>query len=259
MNAADKRDYLLRFNRFQKSRERFFAPKLNTALKSQYKQFTDNVGQQGYAAIDRITSTGIMRVIRNLYMDAGINYGARIRADFNKQGLYKKELKARLPMGFSGHMAKLIAEYFLTDILSTSEGITQTTKDLISQVFTDAYTQGLGIDDLIKQLENTELSRIRARLIARTETVTAANRGAMFVAKETGLTLNKEWLSANDSRVRFHHREENGQVIGVDELFTVGPDLMQCPGDRGGHNGQPKVSAANICNCRCSVLMIPVD
>ncbi len=91
------------------------------------------------------------------------------------------------------------------------------------------------------------------------ETVTSANQGAMFVAKETGLTLRKGWLSARDSRVRFHHRNENGQVIGVDDFFTVGNDLMLYPGDKGGHNGQPKVSAGNLCNCRCSVLMIPVD
>ncbi len=173
----DKRDYLNRFHRFQRSREKFFAPKINAALKSQYKSFIDNLPYGELEALNRISSNGIVRVLQNLYMDAGINYGAKVRSDLNRTVPYRlpnpgdsfhKSIKARLPMGFSERMAQLIADYFRTDILNTSERITDTTKDLIRQVFTDAYSQGLGIDDIIKQLENTELSRIRARLIART-------------------------------------------------------------------------------------------
>lgn len=260
----NKHEYLLRFNRFQKSREKFFAPKIAKALIAQYKTVLDNIDQADIA-INKINHLQVERVVRNIYMDSAIVYGAKIRSDLKKERLIKSAIpisyssKARMPMGFSDRMAQLIADYFRTDILNTSLGITNTTKDLIRKVFTDAYAKGLSIDQIISQLKDTELSRVRARLIARTETVTSANKGAMFVAKDTGLELNKEWLSARDNRVRFHHREENGQIIGMNDFFTVGPDLMQYPGDRGGHDGAPKVSPSNYCNCRCTILHIPVD
>lgn len=256
----NKHEYLLRFHRFQRSREKHFAPKIAKALINQYRTVTDNI-ERGFAAVDLISSEEIMRILRNIYMDAAITYGAKVRADFVRNKLPVKSYgqKARMPMGFSEQMAQLIAQYFRTDILNTSEDITATTKNLIKKVFTEAYEKGLSLDELVAQLKDTELSKVRARLIARTETVTSANKGAMFVAKDTGLELNKEWLSAKDSRVRLHHRNENGLVIPMDEFFTVGPDLMQYPGDRGGHDGAPVVSAGNVVNCRCTILHIPID
>lgn len=257
-------EYLLRFHKFQKSREAFFAPKINDALKKQYKQFTKNISL-GLNALDHINSTPLVRIIRNLYMDAGIVYGAKVRADFVKAGLIKRsvkqfelagdqEVKNRRPIGFSERMAELIAEYFREDIFEVCEGITDTTKKIITELFNTAYKNGWGIDEIVKRLEDTELSANRARLIARTETVTAANKGAIFVAKDTGLDLNKTWLSAGDARVRYDHRNINGHTVGIDDYFVVGGYEMQQPGDRGGKDGKPAVDIKEIGNCRCCVI-----
>jgi hypothetical protein len=263
----DKREYLLRFHRFQKSRETFFAPLIFKALRSQYSTLLTAL-EKGYTehqAILQIDSAPIVKVMKDLYVDAGIVYGAKVRADLNR--LMPKRLpnpnsftqfKARLPMGFSEEMRRLIEQYFSLDILNQSEGITETTKELIRQVFTNAYQLGEGIDDIIAKLKDTELSRVRARLIARTETVTAANQGSLFVAKSAGLELNKEWLSARDSRVRLHHRIVNGQKVGIDDYFNVGGYQMSVPGARVQANGFP-VPAWEVCNCRCTTLYIPID
>ena len=197
-------DHIQRFKTFQQNREKYFAPLINTELIKQYKQATTHIHDGIHNAILKIDSAGMVRVIRHLYMDAGITYGAKIRADLNKQGLLNQKRRA---IGFSERMAQLIADYFRTDILNTSEGITNETRKLITEVFSKYYELGYGIDQIVKQLENTELSRVRARLIARTETVTAANKGALFVAKDTGLKLNKTWLSAHDNRTRSDHAE----------------------------------------------------
>lgn len=205
----------------------------------------------GERAIDFIDSFPIVKVIRNIYMDAGIVYGAKIRADIKAK---RHELKARMPIGFSERMAQLIAEYFGQDILEASNGITETTKSLIREVFTESYALGLGIDDIVKKLENTELNKIRARLIARTETVTSANRGGFMVAKESGLTLNKVWLSARDHRVRHDHSNVDEHTVGINDYFIVGGEELLVPGDRGGHDGKPAVSPENVINCRCCTL-----
>jgi len=279
MNQQDRHNHLLRFQRFQKSRELYFAPKIFAAIRSQYTTVLKllHSGYTEHEAINKISSAPIVEVLRPLYQDAATVYGAKIRADLNKLiptrlsfytpvivknhvlsvTVYRE--KGRMPIGFSDTMRQLIEQYFSIDLLNQSEGITDTTRELIRQVFTDAYQLGEGINDIVAKLENTELSRIRARLIARTESVTAANTGAIIVAKSTELDLNKQWLAASDNRVRHHHREVNKTVIGLNDFFQVGHDKMLHPGDRGGKNGQPLTSAENICNCRCTTLFIPID
>lgn len=251
-------EHLLRFHRFQKSREKFYAPKIEAALNNQYKQFTDNI-HLGLNALDYISSDELVKIVRNIYMDAGIVYGAKIRADLVKQVAIKRvkalagfddmEVKNRRAIGFSERMAQLIADYFKEDIFETVKNITDTTKEIIKKVLTNAYALGQGISDIVDQLLNTEISKVRARLIARTETVTAANKGAMFVAKDTGLTLNKIWLSAGDSRVRRDHAEINGHTVGIDDAFTVGGYKMQQPGD-----SSDGADGSEIINCRCTVI-----
>jgi len=252
MTQQEKNNYLLRFKRFQQSRERLFAPKIFKAIRSQYNTVIQHAKAEGLeASLNRIDTTPISTTLKELYTDAATIYGAKVRADLQRQ-------KARMPMGFSEAVRAMIEAYYKTDILNTSQGITDTTKDLIREVFSNAYEIGLGIDDIIVQLENTELSRIRARLIARTETVTAANQGAMFVGSQSGYPLNKEWLAAIDNRTRRDHAAVNGIVIPFADYFDVNGYKMMQPGDRGGRDGNLKTPAKEVCNCRCTVLMIPV-
>lgn len=256
MNQDQINNHLQRFQRFQKSRELYFAPLINEALHKQYITVVNNI-HLGIHAVNKIDSSGIMRIIRNLYMDAGIVYGAKIRADFVKEGhgfTQHGKQKSMGAIGFSERMASLISAYFKTDILNTSEGITQTTRDLIVAVFTNATQNGFSIDDIVREFEGTELSRVRARLIARTETVTATNKSALFVAQDTGLKLNKVWLATLDKRTRADHADVNGNQVGRDDYFNVGGFDMLVPGDRGGHDGKPFVDASEICNCRCTTL-----
>jgi uncharacterized protein with gpF-like domain len=89
-------------------------------------------------------------------------------------------------------------------------------------------------------------SRQRAALIARTETHGAANFGAQEAAKETGLQLRKEWVSASDERTRDSHRRADGQVVGMDEPFRIGGARLMYPGD-------PDGPADETINCRCAV------
>lgn len=255
MTEQEKHNYFLRFQRFQQRREKQFAPLINKALQEQYKTFIDNVHKDGVSAINKINSLGIFKVLQDVYFDAAITYGAKIRADIVK--FKKVETKAHA-MGFSERMHELIKQYFGVDILNTSEGITQTTRELIREVFINAYAQGLSINDMIKQFEGTELSRIRARTIARTETVGAANAGAYIVAKDSGLKLNKVWLAVNDKRTRHDHRAVDGQQVPRDEYFKVGGYDMLVPGDKGGKNGKPDVPASEVVNCRCTHVYQPV-
>ena len=242
------------FHRFQKSREIKYGPKINTALKAQVKQFTSArwAGLSDTQALDRVTSYGLLEVLKPLYLDAGVTYGAKVLA-------YIKRQKARMPIGFNELMVQIIEQYFQIELLNDVEDITQTTRDFIRNIMIEAYKDGLSFDEIVKQLESPGFTAKRARLIARTETVTASNTGAMLAAKTTGLKYNKVWISAQDNRTRrvprdkFDHLHMNGVTIAADDKFNVTGELMDFPGDR--KNG---ANAGNICNCRCTHGYIPL-
>lgn len=61
----------------------------------------------------------------------------------------------------------------------------------------------------------------------------------------------KEWASAEDSRTRPSHAAADGDEVPLDEPFSVGGELLMVPGD-------PRGSAKNVANCRCSILHHPV-
>lgn len=90
----------------------------------------------------------------------------------------------------------------------------------------------------------------RAATVARTETVAAENAGALagaaYVQDTTGRPVLKVWRAHTDERTRAAHAEADGQEQPLTQAFTVGAEQLMYPGD-------PKGSAGNVINCRCSI------
>lgn len=252
----NKRDWQLRFHKFQQSREKYFAPKFYKALKSQYISFVKNYRGDKNEALLTIPYQPIYNVLKVLYLDAGTVYGKKVAASLPHK---PRRTKARGRIGFDEHLIELINRYFETEILETSQGITETTREQISVILQIANEEGRSIDWVVDQLlnESDDLNYNRAKLIARTETVTAANKGAILAAKESGLLMLKEWLATLDNRTRPDHLALNGIKVGMDTYFHVGGDTMQQPGDKVQQNGLA-TSAGEVCNCRCTVIFEPV-
>lgn len=105
--------------------------------------------------------------------------------------------------------------------------------------------------------EFSSLSAGRARLIARTEVTMASTNGQLEAVKSLQVPgMVKEWVSANDDRVRdggddgadANHADMDGVTVSLDEKFNVPPDAdMECPGD-------PSGGASQVCNCRCALV-----
>lgn len=89
--------------------------------------------------------------------------------------------------------------------------------------------------------------RDNAITIARTETVSAYNFASISAWKQSGQVGAKQWLTAEDDAVRDWHREVDGKSVPLDASFSVGPDQLDFPGD-------PRGSAGNIINCRCTLV-----
>ena len=64
-------------------------------------------------------------------------------------------------------------------------------------------------------------------------------------ASENGADIVRQWNAALDSRTRKSHAEVDGQIVGIDEPFTVGGHQGMFPGNIG-------IAKEDI-NCRCTV------
>lgn len=248
--------YLKQFHKFQINREQHFAPKIKKAIQDQHTQFikAKKNGLSDSHALEHITATPIQAAITPIYRDS-IHYGSLVYSQLPKS---PKKLKRRAPIGFNEQMVRLINQYFAGEILNTSQGITETTRDTIRVILQIANEEGRSINWVVDNLvtETQDLTRNRARLIARTETVTAANGAGNFAAKQTGLKYQKEWLATLDSRVRPDHANVNGSRIDMNDYFLVGDSQMAVPGARIQKNGLP-TPASEVCNCRCTCLYVP--
>lgn len=121
-------------------------------------------------------------------------------------------------------------------------------------------TEGRALDrvrddiQLILTSTGTPYWRNRAMTVARTETIGAVNagvyRGAVLDAEQRGdLAPFKVWIATDDSRTRPTHDAADQQRTLLSEPFRVGGAPLLFPGD-------PRGPAAEVINCRCSMLPV---
>jgi uncharacterized protein with gpF-like domain len=88
-----------------------------------------------------------------------------------------------------------------------------------------------------------------------TEAELAISDPAIIAAATTaGVQINqakKEWVAVLDRKTRSTHVQADGQVVALNEPFTVGGFSMRFPTD--GSLGAP---AGEIVNCRCKSIMV---
>ena len=147
--------------------------------------------------------------------------------------------------------------------LVKSEELNQTSKKKLLEklrgILTEGIEEGDSVEVLKKKLKEgaesvyEELSTVRAKMIARTETGSSVNIGQVATYKASGVE-QKEWLSTFDNRTRDSHLAMAGKIANIDETFEVenmegGIDNMLYPLD-------PNGSAGNTVNCRCTILPV---
>src|SRR6185312_14848589 len=244
-NEMDKASYFRQFEHFQQNREKHFTKKILNALKIQYNEFLQSYKSEHTDALQSITSAPIREVLHELYLDSR-HYGSLVYSQLPKA---PKTQKRRAPMGFNEEFIRMINDYFESEILNVCEEITKTSREIIKKVLQQATEEGRNLNWIEEKLtkESEDLTRNRARLIARTETVTASNRASYLAAAKTGLKMKKEWLSAHDKRVRPDHQNVSGSRIDMEDYFLVGDSKILLPGARVQENGLPS-PASEICN-----------
>ena len=198
----------------------------------------------------------LTKVLLGLHMDCAYPMAVQERANI-KRAINRKAADAPF-----NRLEWMVNEYFRKELLTNAVApITATTRKQIEMVMTQAAVEGWGVDKTVRALRNSDITKNRAELIVRTESTKAANVGKMLGVADMGVAVEKQWISATDIRTRriprnqYDHLHMNGKRVPFDAGFVVPStrsiDLMMYPGD-------PQGAAGNVCNCRCTVVFVPI-
>ena len=230
-----------------------YSPKFKKELQNQVNTYCRT---QNYNAI---SDKALKKTIYKLHLAMGTKMA------LISESAVKKSVKGvYVPMEFKS--AKTDAfQYAIIQVLQNdgldqlAADITETTKEQIRRFLIESAQKNYTLTETIALLRISGITDYRAELIARTETGRAANIGSMVGATATGLVTVKEWIAAKDNRTRREPRDHtdhlimDGTKLPMEKQFQVpnnqvglGYELMDHPCDS-------KASAANVCNCRCTL------
>lgn len=133
-----------------------------------------------------------------------------------------------------------------------ARSIAATSGKLIAESLQLSARLGEGEEAAARRLQKrlAEVTLPRARRIARTE-IGAAQNFALLASAE-GRRVAKIWAAIDDARTRPTHHDADGQRVALGERFHVGEALLLHPGDPEGPPGE-------VINCRCAMLLEPLD
>lgn len=243
MTKSEQNRYWRQWHRFQQKYEKLYEPKFNKALQIQVDAYIK------YQDIMMIPAFPIYDVLLKLYGQVGPAWVRETRTDINK---------ADGQLGFNERIVELMRQYYGIDLLNDAQGMTDYTRQVIVKVLSKAAEEGWSFDQIVRELRtNSELNSMRARRIARTETVTSANQAAMLYAETSGNVMNKIWIAVKDKRTRHDHSIVDGSILPIESPFSLnnkkyGEVQMMQPGVRQQPNGLA-VPADEVVNCRCTV------
>jgi len=226
---------------------------------------TDAYEASGKPKLPETLNHEVQIALVNIWGRAGRMMGQRIIEQV-KSGYKHLETK----QDEEGLFQRILREFIEQFGAMRVQQITDATREAMERVIASGLKQGLSVEQIATDLRAniTEISRIRANVIARTETHSASQHASLQVAKTSRLTLMKEWIPVEDGRTRdfgegdgvidqFSHRAMQGQRVPVDQAYKVPKrngtfENMMFPGD-------PNGSAGNVINCRCANVFRRVD
>lgn len=227
------------------------------ALLEQASQVRDTLGRTGSVSaaigtLESISEEPIRSAFIDVYGKVGSYFAGQIYSSFKAQGVAMQTKQDE------SMFERFIREWVRIQGASRILGITRTTRGRIRVFLEQAIEQGLGAEEAARLLaDNSRIIGIqRARVIARTEIISASNRGSLHGAEQTNLNLEKEWISTRDGRTRripddkADHFTIDGQTVDLDKPFQVpniqrGMEFLMFPGD-------PSGSPETTIMCRCT-------
>src|SRR6266498_504986 len=124
----------------------------------------------------------------------------------------------------------------------------------INIILTNGYYEGRSISQIAERLKNgladfVDITFDQALTISSTEIIGAASYSKYIRIKNSGYT-KKKWITARDENVRPLHREMEGNIINICDLWAFSDgNSLRYPGD---HEGPDHL----VVNCRCVEVIV---
>ncbi|AKU43342.1 portal protein [Bacillus phage Silence] len=186
------------------------------------------------------------RLFSALYVEVMQEFGENMFNNFKKHSIADLETKG--PFTFETVFKvfdKAVQKFIASTVAKKVVAVTNTTKKAIRGIIAKGEAQGKTVAAIANDLDKLYLDEIipkRTYVIARTEVIGASNAGNRYAAKQTGLQLEKQWLSTPDDRTRDSHVSIDGETQPMDEKYSNG---LMFPGD-------PEGAAEEVIQCRCT-------
>lgn len=126
--------------------------------------------------------------------------------DLQDTDFYQKSAAAFVKDSFASGVAMDKIESLATRSFEEMKGLTSNTRTQLNRILADSMANGLGADDTARDMVDQidDMSRPRANMIARTETIRAHAEGQLDSFERLGvqeLSVEVEWLTADDDSV----------------------------------------------------------
>lgn len=133
-------------------------------------------------------------------------------------------------------------QLFLREKVDAGERIVTSAREKLADIVRNGIRSGLDHEALASKIrEEFQVSRGRARVIARTETSSVLNYARFQFMNEDDQIKRHRWITLADGKVRDSHARINGSVAAIGQPF---PNGLRFPHD-------PQASAREVVNCRC--------
>lgn len=172
--------------------------------------------------------------------------GAKVMEDFGTSTYegFKSAFVLREQKNEFNVYAEEVQRFIEENVGIKISAISETTLKALKEAMTEGENLGESVAEIAVRMQTVYegFGGQRAFLIARTEIISYSNAGSRYAAKQTGLDLEKEWISTRDDRTRASHEDMDGERRDMDEPYSNG---LMFPGD-------PNGRAKEIVQCRCT-------
>lgn len=235
---------------------------MRSAIAKRYRATAEIVRMQGVSMAIASTSRllyddSIFEPLMKMYMDVSMYYAKRTyRELINRSESTSKGIKMPYEWKSIGRFEPIwrnAIDTFLRQHGVTFVGdINETTRKDLLRILNKGVSANQAESEIVTALTKSNIPGIRAMRIARTEVTRALNAGILLAGAALPFIVYKEWLTAEDEKVRgnpFSHVALHGTILPLNVAFNNGEEI-RFPGD-------PLCSADNVINCRCTLNLLP--
>jgi uncharacterized protein with gpF-like domain len=258
--AADQRRELAAQLRLMARMGARLRRKMGKELRSRYREARKAYRRTGVIGAE-MALTGHETAVREILQE---QY-RRVAETFGRHALNRlKGADAWERKDFEEDLFERLVEEWLENPKNNKIGtdVAAKTRSDIRKIIQEGIAEGLGPAAIAKRMEKklgSIFAGIRAHVIARTETHSAATFATDAAARAAGIPgLMKQWVAVNDERTRYSHDPNlggPGEPVQMDAPFMLhrkdgSAYMLMHPGEAGG-------PADGVIMCRCALVHIP--